>query len=206
MALSLLLLMISLRTVASLVPFRVPATPLWVHSPYINWLMPADNATDDWVWHVRNDKVGSMTAAAVIDGHAWSLLGPMAHQCPSGTPLAMPALQQEGPPLITPTQTRYSFAGSGVRINMTFASPKFIEDLDSFLPVALLELLVVPLDNQKHNVQFFFEMTGQIAVDNDANNVSWGRDTLHLPKDAVSMHIYNPDGNQGPDSAKRMKY
>ena len=84
---------------------------------------------------------------------------------------------------------------------MTFASPKFIEDLDSFLPVALLELLVVPLDNRKHNVQFFFEMTGQIAVDNDANNVSWGRDTLHLPKDAVSMHIYNPDGNQDPDSA-----
>ena len=38
-------------------PFRVPATPLWVHSPYINWVMPADNATDDWVWHVRNDKV-----------------------------------------------------------------------------------------------------------------------------------------------------
>ena len=42
---------------AALESFRVPATPLWVHSPYINWVMPADNATDDWVWHVRNDKV-----------------------------------------------------------------------------------------------------------------------------------------------------
>lgn len=42
---------------ATLVPFRAPATPLWVHSPYINWVMPADNSTGDWVWHVRNDKV-----------------------------------------------------------------------------------------------------------------------------------------------------
>ena len=39
-----------------------------VHSPYVNWLMPADNATGDWVWHVRNDKVGSMTGAVRVDG------------------------------------------------------------------------------------------------------------------------------------------
>ena len=77
---------------------------------------------------------------------------------------------------------------------MTFASPKFIEDLDSFLPVALIELAVAPLDNRTHDVKFFFELTGQIAVDNDANNVSWGRATSNNPSGAASMYIYNPDG------------
>jgi hypothetical protein len=42
---------------ALLPPLRAPATPLWVHSPYVNWLMPADNATGAWVSHVRNDKL-----------------------------------------------------------------------------------------------------------------------------------------------------
>ena len=56
---------------------HAPATPLWVHSPYVNWLMPADNATGDWVWHVRNDKVGSMTAAVRVDGKVFGILGPL---------------------------------------------------------------------------------------------------------------------------------
>lgn len=47
---------------------RVPATPLWVHSPYVNWLLPADNATDDWVWHVRNDKVSDFCGAVLCCG------------------------------------------------------------------------------------------------------------------------------------------
>ena len=54
-----------------------------VHSPYMNWLMPADNATGDWVWHVRNDKVGSMTAAVRIDGEAFSILGPLGEAAPA---------------------------------------------------------------------------------------------------------------------------
>eukprot|EP01052_Picozoa_sp_SAG31_P063689 SAG31_NODE_22603_length_522_cov_0.848700_1_plen_42_part_00 len=33
----------------------------------MNWLMPADNATGDWVWHVRNDKVGSMIDILIYD-------------------------------------------------------------------------------------------------------------------------------------------
>ena len=91
-------------------PFRVPATPLWVSNPYVNWLLPANNATDAWVRHVRNDKVGSMTAALRIDDNApetFSILGPLGQQC-SGA-LRMPPMLQLGPALVLPTRTVYRF-------------------------------------------------------------------------------------------------
>jgi hypothetical protein len=52
----------------------------------MNWLMPANNATGNWVWHVRNDKVGSMTAAVRIDGEAFSILGPLGEAVPPPPP------------------------------------------------------------------------------------------------------------------------
>ena len=45
-----LIFLLQLAAVGSrqlLPPLRAPATPLWVHSPYVNWLMPADNATGE---------------------------------------------------------------------------------------------------------------------------------------------------------------
>ena len=71
----------------------------------MNWLMPADNATGNWVWHVRNDKVGSMTAAVRIDGEAFSILGPLGEApppppppppLPPGTPPCTPGLNFGG--------------------------------------------------------------------------------------------------------------
>jgi len=247
----------------------------------MNWLMPADNATGDWVWHVRNDKVGSMTAAIRIDGEAFSILGPLGDAsadpqgpctpglnfgggdleghcpvqnqssaadcralcgrtpgcvgfiydtCPKDSPgcnrsqifppprcwlkaamtgaaspepcgcagfmdkpnppplhhegrgssrvggacptaHAIPPLPQLGPPHILPTRTIYRFAGKGVAINLTFASPKFMENLDSFVPVALVQISAASVDGQSHDVDAFFEATGQLAVDNDSQNV-----------------------------------
>ena len=273
----------------------------------MNWLMPADNATDDWVWHVRNDKVGSMTAAVRIDGESFSILGPLgdaapdpqpdpeapctpglnfgggdleghcpvekqssaeqcralcgrtagcvgfiydtcnrsAHGCnrsqtfppprcwlkaemagagsaescgcagfmgrPNPPPLhnggggagssqggacpkdyAIPPLTQLGPPYILPTRTIYTFAGKGVAVNLTFASPKFMERLDSFVPVALVRVSAVSTDGQPHEVDVFFEATGQLAVDNDSQNVSWAR--VSLASAVRSMKIFQPNG------------
>jgi len=156
-------------------PLRAPATPLFVHSPYVNWLLPADNATGDWVWHVRNDKVGSMTAVVRVDGKAQAILGPLgsssaaaaAHrgQCPAA--IAIEPMQQRGPPTILPTRTRYSFESAAVQVNLSFASPKFMEEMESWLPVALLQVGVSSADRKPHDVQVFFELSGQMAVDKD---------------------------------------
>ena len=177
--------------------FRVPATPIWVHSPYVNWLLPADNPTDAWVQHVRNDKVGSLTALVRVDEKTFTLLGPLPTLCPSGPLRALP-LPSLGPALILPTRTIYNFRGAGIEVNLTFASPKFIEDLESYIPVLLIETSVAFTDGLPHTVQVFIELTGQVAVDTDSTNVSWARDEPQV-WDAASpgthgMRIYNPEG------------
>ena len=77
-------------------------------SPYI-LAMPADAATDNWVWHVRSDKVGSMAAALHVDGRAYSIFGPIATRCP--------------PALTMPSATARA-AAALASANRTFASPK----------------------------------------------------------------------------------
>ena len=42
-----------------------------------------------------------------------------------------------------------------------------------------------------HDVQVFFEITGQVVVDNDTSEVAWGR--VEFPG-AESMRIFNPTG------------
>ena len=179
----------------STTPFRVPATPIWVHSPYVNWLIPADSPTDAWVWHVRNDKVGSITAALRIDGVAYSLLGPLHSVCPGG-PLAMPALPLLAPAYILPTRTIFSYSGGGVVANLTLATPKFLEDLDSFVPLLLVDISVASVDGAVHKVQAFFEASGQLAVDADSTPVAWARDEPGggLPPGTENMRIFNPTG------------
>jgi hypothetical protein len=174
--------------------FRAPATPIWVHSPYLNWLSPSDRPNDDWVWHVRNDKVGSLTVALRVDGVAHSLLGPLSTACPPG-PLKMSSLPTIGPAAILPTRTIFSYSGAGIVANLTFASPKFIQDLDSYVPILLAEISVHSTDGAAHSVEAFMEVAGQLAVDADTTPVSWARlPPGALPAAAVGMRIWNPAG------------
>lgn len=68
-----------------------PAVPLWVHSPYTNWLSPADTLTGDWVYHVRGDKVGSLTALVRIDNITYSIMGPVAATTSAIPPIFPPS-------------------------------------------------------------------------------------------------------------------
>ena len=108
---------------------------------------------------------------------------------------AIPPLPQLSPPYILPTRTVYTFAGKGVAVNLTFASPKFMERLDSFVPVALVQVSAASTDGQSHEVDVFFEATGQLAVDDDSQNVSWARVNLINDTSSVqSMKIFHSAG------------
>ena len=67
--------------------------------------------------------------------------------------------------------------------------------LDSFTPVSLVEVAVVSTDKRAHQVAIFFELTGQIAVDQDSSNVSWARDSPSpaMPPGAVGMRIFRSE-------------
>eukprot|EP01079_Euglenida_sp_SAG-EU17-18_P006828 gene6828-1221_t len=142
---------------APLQGIRAPATPLWVHSPYVNYWATTDNLTDSWPWHVRNDKVSSLSVLLRVGGKAYELIH---GGCTEG---AAPATQL-GPPSIYPTTTLYRFEAGGVLANLSFTSPKFIDDLDSWVPVLVLSVSVASIGPP---VPVYFDVAGQHTVDVD---------------------------------------
>ena len=158
---------------------RAPAYPLFAHSPFVSWWSPSVSPTDSTVRHVRNDKDGAMTALVRVDGKAYRLLG---RECTPG----VPALPMVGLPTVWPLRTVYRFAGAGLSLNLTFAQPKFMEDLHALsLPLGLVWVDVAPSGGgRRPSVQLFFEATAQLAVDDDSQPVVWRRDAWAAGADA----------------------
>jgi hypothetical protein len=178
--------------VSSFAPFRVPATPIWIHSPFVNWLLPADNATGDWIWHVACPQRQSWihdsgsTHRRQVACFTWATGPPM----PSAG-LATPALPQLGPANVQPTRKIHSYAGSGVSPNLTFATPTPIEDL---------EQLLARESCWRSSPLYRRHTTGVAGIlrahwsarsrdaDSINTNASWARG------DSASMRIFNPTG------------
>jgi len=156
---------------------RVPAIPIWVHSPYLNWLVPGDLTTDNWVWHVYNNKVSSITAMLRVDSKAYALLGPLETAC--SDVFNITSLNQLHPAIIYPTRTKAVFydASIGIELNMTFLQPKFIEDFETYKPFVDVTFDVRNLDpSETRKIEIFIDVAGQHAVDDDSELVSWSRD------------------------------
>lgn len=63
-------------------------------------------------------------------------------------------------------QTKYTFTCGPVNLNLTFTAPLFMDDLDLMTrPVNYLSYEVTSNDNEKHNVEFYFEAGPQWALD-----------------------------------------
>ena len=60
--------------------------------------------------------------------------------------------------------------------------------------MALVQIDVRSVDGKEHNVEVFFEATGQLAVDNDAQNVSWSRRDRDESESGHSMKIFHANG------------
>lgn len=162
---------------------RAPAYPLFAHSPFVSWWSPSVDPTATAVRHVRNDKEAGMTAMIRVDGTAYRLLGPPCTPNVSALPL-------QGLPQVYPTRTVHRYVGAGVQVNMTFASPKFIEDLHTLsLPLSLVYFDVAATGAGRPTVQLFFETSAQMIVDDDAQTVVWQRDGWASGTASASMCI-----------------
>jgi hypothetical protein len=150
---------------------RAPAYPLFAHSPFVSWWSPSVDPTASAVTHVRNDKAAGMTAMIRVDSVPYRLLGPPCTPNVTALPLV-------GLPAVWPTRTVYSFAGAGVRVNMTFSTPKIMEDLDLIsLPVTLVYFDVAAVGGGRSpSVEIFFESSAQMIVEEDSQPVVWRRD------------------------------
>jgi len=134
---------------------RPPSVPLVTHDPYFSIWSPADNLTDADTVHWTG-KPNRLTSLLRIDGKAFRLMGT--------EPAAIPPLPQTDL-VVTPTQTRYTFAGAGVQLTLTFLTPALPDDLEVLArPLTYLIFDARATDGATHQVAIYQEAAGEIAV------------------------------------------
>ncbi len=145
---------------------RPPATPLIVHNPYFSIWSNTDKLTDSntrhWTGHPQQ-----LTGLVRIDGKTYRIMG--------ADPSEIPALEQTAMKL-TPTHMRYSFAGAGVAIELTFFTPTLLDDLDVLSrPVTYLTWTAHANDGAQHQVSVMLDANPNIATSFDGQPVAYSR-------------------------------
>jgi hypothetical protein len=145
---------------------RPPATPLVTHDPYFSLWSTTDHLNDSptkhWTGHAQ-----PLTSLVRIDGKPFRIMG--------SDPRNVPALPQTAMQL-TPTHTRYTFAGSGVEIELSFFTPAFLDDLDLLSrPVTYLTWTAHSTDNASHDVAVFLDASPNLATSYEGQPITTSR-------------------------------
>ncbi|MCX6379134.1 MAG: DUF4965 domain-containing protein [Armatimonadetes bacterium] len=146
--------------------FRPPAVPLITHDPYFSVWSFNDRLTDDWARHWTG-AVNAMCGMANIDGKSYRFLAPQPNEAPALTQVGLE---------ITPTRTTYQFEGAGVHLTLTYLSPLLPDDLELISrPVTYVLTEVKALDGKVHNVTLYFDISGELVVNQPEQQITWGR-------------------------------
>jgi Domain of unknown function (DUF4965)/Domain of unknown function (DUF5127)/Domain of unknown function (DUF1793)/Domain of unknown function (DUF4964) len=151
---------------------RPPAAPLIANDPYFSVWSMADKLTDVSTKH-WSEAAQPLTGLIRIDGLPFRWMGTQPRQRP-GLP-RIDAMQQDALE-ITPLHTRYSLSTSGVELRVSFFTPSFPQQLDVLSrPVTYLTWSARSTDNAAHQVELLLDVSPQIAVNANAQQVTWGR-------------------------------
>jgi hypothetical protein len=169
---------------------RPPAVPLVTSDPYLSIWSCADKLTDDVTRHWTK-REHSLVSLIRIDGTALRLMG---HE-----PKALAAMPQVALRVL-PTRSIYEFDDGHVHVTLTFMTPALPEDLDVLArPVTYLTWSVRSVDNGEHTVSIYDGTSGQLAVNEPAQQVQWQRSTMGpltaLRIGTVDQTILRPAGD-----------
>jgi hypothetical protein len=146
--------------------FRPPTVPLVVSSPNFSIWSKADRLTDVPTTHWTGSPQ-RLTGLVRIDGKAFRILG--------DAPADIPAMPQTSVSVL-PTRTIYKFAGAGIDLVLTFMTPVLPDDLMVLArPLTYLSWEVQSSDGGSHEVEVYFDATGELAVNTPAQKVNWAR-------------------------------
>ncbi|MGC8842970.1 MAG: glutaminase domain-containing protein [bacterium] len=147
------------------------AIPLVVKDPNLNvWLM-ADHPCDDWARHWTGG-IKAIAGMARIDGKPFKFFG-LAGQYPEVEILPLKSSQ------VNPTQTKLIFERDAVRLELTFLTPALPDDLKLLsLPITYLILSVKSVDGKPHNVQLYFDISGEWASGEQNKEIVWNLEEL----------------------------
>lgn len=143
---------------------RPPATPLVLHNPYFSIWSDTDTLTDSDTVHWTGHN-NALTSLLRIDGKLYRIMG----QGPGD------ALPQTGRS-VTALHTQYTFAGAGVRVQLTFFTPAFTDDFDVLSrSVTYLTWTVASTDGASHNVEVVLDASPDIATSYQGQPVTTSR-------------------------------
>ncbi len=93
-------------------------------------------------------------------------------------PRQVPAMQQVSLE-VTPLHTIYTFETAGVRLQVTFFTAAFPNDLDALSrPVDYLTWNITSTDGRAHAVDLLLDVSPVVAVNTNDQDVTWGRSML----------------------------
>lgn len=143
---------------------RPPAVPLIAHDPYFSVWSPADRLYDAETQHWTG-KSQPMHSMIRIDGKTFKLMG---NQPGNMAPIRQKSLK------VYPTRTVYQFENNVVSIELTFTTPTLVSNLDILSrPVTYINWSVKSMDNKSHDIQLYFDLGAEIAVNTADQEVQW---------------------------------
>ena len=156
-----------LFSIAILLAQRPPAVPLVTNDPYFSIWSTADQLNTDTTRHWTGTPQ-PLTSLVRIDGKTYRLMG-------AGQKDKVPALPQRSVS-VRPTQTIYTFQGSGLNVTLSFTTPLLPHDLEVFSwPVTYITWTAQSSDAKQHDVQLYFDAASDVAVNTTDQPVNWWR-------------------------------
>jgi len=146
--------------------FRLPAIPLVTSNPYFSIWSFSNHPAEDWTRHWTGS-VQAMACFARIDGKTFRLLG--------HTHTVIPSMTLKNT-VVLPTRTIYTFEESGVSIRFILTNPQLADDLVLLSePLTYVTWQMEPLDRKVHSVKVYFDVSAELVVNTNEQEVSWSR-------------------------------
>jgi hypothetical protein len=145
---------------------RPPAVPLVTHDPYFSIWSTADTLTAENTRHWTGAQQ-PLAGLIRIDGKPYRFMG--------ADPREVPAMRQLSVQ-VNATSTVYAFEAAGLRLNLTFFTPAFPQDLALLSrPVTYLTWTASATDNASHQIAICLDIDPRIAVNTPDQPVTWSR-------------------------------
>lgn len=169
-----------------LLPYRPPAVPLFVHTPFQSFYSTGDSLSqvDTQLWSGALSRFSGLIS---VDSHVFTWLG-------LATPDA-PPFKQVGHSLVSATRTLSTFLMGGVNFTATFMSPLIPDPGTNYsllsTPASYLEVSLSATDGQAHNVSVFFSADATILTNQSSTStpVAWSREDGVVGNNLVALRF-----------------